>query len=65
MPTLDHHVQEVQEWQLSQEGKIKRREDVHQEGHFVMTSQKTYQWSSTLFTEETDIRNGEHKWGLV
>lgn len=43
MPTLDHLVQEVQEWQLSQEGKIKRREDVHQEGHFVMTSQKTYQ----------------------
>lgn len=43
MPTLDHHVQEVQEWQLSQEGKIKRREDVHQERHFVMTSQKTYQ----------------------
>lgn len=43
MPTLDHHVQEVQEWQLSQEGKIKRRENVHQEGHFVMTSQKTYQ----------------------
>lgn len=35
--------QEVQEWQLSQKGKVKCREDVHQEGHLGMTSQKTYQ----------------------